>query len=140
MIWFIVIVILAFIAFKFLNDINKDKYDLQGITLDDKFKVVANMLNEAAFNGRGKIIKLDNRSFNLYEQGSNQIINFHYGTGTLTLTWRYKYFQKEIVHSKDFYETRNLSLFEQQKIANQMINEMIPVIENHKMNVMKDLI
>lgn len=139
MIWFILIVIVLIIIFKFMNDLNKDKYDLQGTSLEEKFKVVVNMLNEGAFNGNGNITKLDNRSFNLYEQGSNQIINFHYGTGTLTITWRYKYFQKEVVHTKDFYETRNLSIFEQQKIAEQMISEMIPIVQNHKNNVMKDI-
>ena len=140
MIWFILIVIVLFIVFKFMNDLNKDKYDLQSTSLDEKFKFVVNMLNEGVFNGNGNITKLDNRSFNLYEQGSNQIINFHYSTGTLTITWRYKYFQKEVVHTKDFYETRNLSIFEQQKIAEQMISEMIPIVENHKSNVMKDII
>lgn len=140
MIWFILIAIVLFIVFKFMNDLNKDKYDLQGTTLDEKFKVVVNMLNKAAFDGNGNITKLDSKSFNLYEKGSNQIINFHYGTGTLTITWRYKYFQKEVVHSKDFYETRNLSLFEQQKIADEMIYEMIPIIENHKTDVMKGII
>lgn len=139
MIWFILIVIVLIIVFKFINDLNKDKYDLQGTALDEKFKVVVNILNQGAFNGNGNITKLGNRSFNLYEQGSNQIINFHYGTGTLTITWRYKYFQKEVVHSKDFYETRNLSIFEQQKIAEQMINEMVPIVQNHKTNVMKDI-
>ena len=122
-----------------MNDLNKDKYDLQGTSLDEKFKVVVNMLNDAAFKNQGTITKLDNKSFNLYEQSSNQLINFHYGTGTLTITWRYKYFQKEVVHSKDFYETRNLSLFEQQKLADIMLAEMEQVIKQHKENVLKDV-
>lgn len=137
MIWFILIIIVLFIIFKFTNDLNKDKSDLQGITLEEKFSIIVNFLNERAFNGKGKVIKLDNKSFNLYEQGSNNIINFTYGTGTLTITWKYKYFQKEVVYKKDFYQTRNLSLFEQQKIAEQIINEMSVVIENHQNEVIK---
>lgn len=139
MVWIIVIGIMLFIVFKFTNDLNKDKYDLQGTTLEEKFKIIVNILNEAAFNKNGEITKIDNKSFNLYETGSNQIINFHYGTGTLTLTWRYKYFQKEVKHFRDFHNARNLSLFEQQKIAETMINEMVPIINNHKNNTMKDI-
>jgi hypothetical protein len=53
----------------------------------------------------------------------------------LAITWKYKYFQKEIVHQRQFNNVRNLSLFEQQNIAKQMIDEMTIVIVNHKNNV-----
>ena len=43
--------------------------------------------------------------------------------------------KKEIVHQRQFNNVRNLSLFEQQNIAQQMINEMSIVIVNHKNNV-----
>ena len=75
------------------------------------------------------------REFNLYEDGQNQIIKFQYSTGHLTITWKYKYFQKEIVHERQFNDVRNLSLFDQQKIGEQMINEMAIVVERHKNNV-----
>ena len=83
----------------------------------------------------GKVTTLDKRSFNLYQDGKNQIIKFEYGTGHLTITWKYKYFQKEIVHEKQYDNVRNLSLFEQQKIADNIISEMEQVVENHKNNV-----
>lgn len=135
MIWIIVIGIIGFILFKFFSDYNKDNYDLQGQSLDEKFAIITSAINEAAFNSRGQIIPLDKRSFNLYENGQNQIINFQYGTGHLTITWRYKYFQKEVVLEKQFNNVRNLSIFEQQKIADRMILEMVQVVENHKNNV-----
>lgn len=135
MIWIIVIGVIGYILFRFFGDLNKDKYDLQGQTLEEKFKFIVDMLNEAAFNGRGEVTVQDKRSFNLYEEGQNQIIHFYYSTGHLSITWKYKYFQKEAVHEKQFDNVRNISIFDQQKIANIMIKEMAFVIENHKNNV-----
>jgi hypothetical protein len=135
MIWVVVIGIVGFILIRFFSDLNKDNADLQGQSLTEKFAVIVSSINEAAFGGMGKVITLDKRSFNLYQDGQNQIINFQYGTGHLTITWKYKYFQKEIVHEKQYNDVRNLSLFEQQKIADNMIFGMEQVVENHKNNV-----
>ena len=54
MIWIIAIAIIGFIAFKFFSDFNKDKEDLERTTLDKKFKVIIDLINETAFNGRAK--------------------------------------------------------------------------------------
>ena len=135
MTWIVIIGIIGFILFRFLSDVNKDKADLvEG--LDNKFKYVVQEINNAAFSGEGDIQFNDRRQFNLYKQHSNQIIFFQYGTGILTITWRYKYFQKEVVHEKNFYDVRNLSVFEQQNIAYQMIREMVSVIERHQASVL----
>tara|TARA_B100000401_G_scaffold182993_1_gene123023 strand:- start:60 stop:479 length:420 start_codon:yes stop_codon:yes gene_type:complete len=139
MIWIIVIVIVGFILIRFFISLSKDNYDLQGRTLDDKFNVIVNMINEAAFGGRGSVTTLDKREFNLYEEGQNQIIKFHYSTGHLTITWKYKYFQKEVVHKRQFNYVRNLSIFDQQKIGEQMIKEMAITVERHKNNVIRDI-
>lgn len=138
MAWIFIIGIVVFILFRFFSDVNKDKSDLeQG--LDNKFKYVVKEINSAAFNGEGVIQRNSTREFNLYKQPSNQIIYFHYGTGILTITWRYKYFQKEVVHEKNFYEVRNLSVFEQQNIAFQMIKEMAVVIEKHQISILGNI-
>ena len=139
MIWIIVIVIVGFILIRFFISLSKDNYDLQGRTLDDKFNVIVNMINETAFGGRGSVTTLDKREFNLYEEGQNQIIKFHYSTGHLTITWKYKYFQKEVVHKRQFNYVRNLSIFDQQKIGEQMIKEMAITVERHKNNVIRDI-
>jgi hypothetical protein len=135
MVWIIAIAVLGIILFRFFSSLSKDNDDLQGRTLDDKFNVIVNMINDAAFNGNGSVTALDKREFNLYEKGQNQIVKFQYSTGHLTITWKYKYFQKEIVHERQFNEVRNLSLFEQQKIGERMIQEMAIVVERHKNNV-----
>ncbi len=131
----IIIIIVVIILFRFISALNKDNYDLQGQSLAEKFKFTVEMLNEAVFNGQGEIHIHDKKSFNIYQKGHNQIIHFIYGTGHLTIIWKYKYFQKEVVHEKQFSYVRNLSLFEQQKIAETMINEMAIVIANHQNNV-----
>ncbi|KAB7731914.1 hypothetical protein F5984_06745 [Rudanella paleaurantiibacter] len=136
MFWTFLIVVVVFVLFRFFMSLNQDNEDLQGKTLAEKFDVVVNMLNQAAFNGAGSVTTLDKREFNLYEDGQNQIIKFHYSSGHLTLTWRYKYFQKEIVHERQFDNVRNISLFDQQKIGQQMINEMEVVVQRHKNDVL----
>lgn len=113
MVWTIVIAIIGIILIRFFSSLSKDNDDLQGRTLSEKFNVIVSMINEAAFNGGGSVTTLDKREFNLYEDGQNQIIKFQYSTGHLTITWKYKYFQKEIVHERQFNEVRNLSLFDQ---------------------------
>ena len=60
-----------------------------------------------------------------------------YNQGTLTIIWKYKYFQKELIHEKSFLNMRNLSIFEQEKIAEGFILEMNYKIEKHKELVMK---
>jgi len=138
MVWIFAIIIVGFILFKFLFDLDKDNSDLGGKSLDEKFNVIVKAINNAAYEGQGEVNKIDKRSFNLYQRNSNQIINFHHSTGTLSITWKYKYYQKEVVHKEDFNDVRNLSLFEQQKIADKVIYDMAGVIENHQNNVMKD--
>ena len=135
MVWTIVIAIIGIILFRFFSSLSKDNDDLQGRTLSEKFNVIVSMINDSAFNGDGSVTSLDKREFNLYEDGHNQIIKFQYSTGHLTITWKYKYFQKEIVHERQFNDVRNLSLFDQQKIGEQMIKEMATVEERHKNNV-----
>ena len=131
MTWIIVIGIILFILFKFFLDVKKDDTELS-IGLDTKFKIIVEEINDAAYKGAGTVKYVDQREFSLYKQGSKQIIFFHYGTGILTITWRYKYFQKEIVHERSFNDVINLSVFEQQNIAISMIKEMVKVIENHQ--------
>jgi hypothetical protein len=138
MIWTFLIVLAAFIFISFLWDLNKDNDDLQGGNLKEKFNVIVYMLNDAAFDGFGKVTFLHKRSFNLYQDGTNQIITFAYSTGHLTISWRYKYFQKEMVHERQFNNVRNLSSFQQQRIAEAMIVEMAAKINQHQQNILRD--
>lgn len=136
MIWIILISIIGYILFRFLYALGKDDKELQGRTLDDKFYHIVDELNDFAFEGNGNISYLDKREFNLYEIGQNQIINFLYSTGHLTITWKYKYFKREVTFERQFDNVRNINIIEQQMIVDEMINEMKRVVENHKTKVL----
>jgi hypothetical protein len=135
MIWIAVIGIVGYILFRFFSELNKDKADLQG-GIANKFNYVVQGISNAAFGSKGDIQYNSQREFNLYKQPSNQIVIFQYGTGILTIIWKYKYFQKEISHEKNFFDVRNLSVFEQQNIAFQIISEMASAIEKHQVSVL----
>lgn len=121
--------------FGFIGALYRDKTDLQNQSLSEKFSVVVSAINKAAFNGYGTVTVLNKRSFNLYEDGQNQIINFFYSTGHLTITWKYKYFQKEVVHERQFNDVRNITIFQQNKIAEQMISEMDMIVARHQASI-----
>ncbi|WP_316787097.1 hypothetical protein [Pedobacter frigiditerrae] len=135
MFWAIGIAIVGFILFRFFSDVNKDNDDLTGQALDRKFAIIVEQLNLAAFGGNGVVTTVNKRNFNLYQEGKNQFIRFTYGTGHLTIIWKYKYYQKEVVHEKTFHDVRNLSIFEQQRIADNMMSEMAVIIQRHQNNV-----
>lgn len=137
MIWILIASIAIFFGFRFFSDLNKDNDDLSGMTSAKKFEYVVNAINATAFKGLGSVTQIDKRRFNLYEEGQNQIILFTYSTGHLTIQWKYKYFQKEVSHDRVFRNVRNLSIFEQQKLAETMINEMEVVIQKHQNSILE---
>jgi len=135
--WFVIIGIVVLVIGSIAIKTSKDSEDLSGTTLDNKFNVIVNMLNQAAFNGEGTVRYVDKKLFNLYPQsGSNQLIEFLYSQGMLSITWKYKYFQKEMVFRKNLLNVRNLSLFDQERIGSALIEEMEFKINEHKNNVM----
>ena len=128
--------IIGYIIISFLMDLKKDDYDLQETTVAEKFKFIVRKLNEVVYHGEGKVTVLDARTFNLYAQGSNQIIQFFYATGSLTITWKYKYLQKEVVHERNVNDARNLSVLSQERIAENLIKEMGEVVRKHQIDVL----
>lgn len=136
MIWTILGIFVAYFLIKFLISLSNDNDDLIDQSVSEKFALIVNQINKAGFNGNAKTITIDKREFYLFKEGHNQIVFFMYSTGSLTITWKYKYFQKEIVHEKTFDNVRNLSIFEQTNYANQIINEMELIVAKHKMDVL----
>ncbi len=134
--WIIGILIVGVIIYKFVADLNKDNDDLQSQSSSDKFSGIVKIINAAAFGGKGEVYQLNRRVFNLYKDGENQIINFDYSTGSLTITWKFKYFQQEVVHRRQFDDVRMISMALQERIGNQMVNEMPEVIERHMKRVL----
>ena len=133
---FVIVVVVAIFLFKFATSLNEDAAELNEKPLSEKFETLVFALNDAAFAGNGEITVIDKRNFNLYPpNGSNQIIQFSYGTGQLTVTWCYKYLQKELTHIKQFPNVRNISLLDQQRMADALISEMMLKVEHHKVDV-----
>lgn len=123
MIWGLIIIV-GFIIFGFMNNLHKDNVELNNQPLELKFEYIVKILNNFAFDGAGSVIRLDKRSFNLYEKGKNQIIYFHYSTGHLTIIWKYKYFMQEVILEKQITDVRNLDISAQERIAWALIEEM----------------
>lgn len=117
---------------------NKDNSDLESQSLHEKFKILTSILNEYAFDNEGHVYSVNKRAFNLGAKGHNQLIQFEYAAGTLIITWKYKFYQKEVVNTERFQDCRNLSIFEQEKIAKQAIYSMNNVVEKHKSEVLSD--
>ncbi len=101
MIWIIVLAIIVFIAYKFIRSLNEDNKDLMGLTLDKRFSSLATYINHAAFSNQGTIISKRNNDFAIYKPGSSQIVEFLYSAKVLTITWKFKYMQQEMIHRKD---------------------------------------
>ena len=136
MIWYIVIGIIVFTLFRFFQDYNKSSKSLQGIILSKKFGTLVQELNNAAFDGTGEVIDVDIREFQIYKENDNQIIQFVYGVDDLTIIWRYKYFQKEVVHERTFYNVMGWTEQQQKLIAEGYIKEMVQVVAKHKANIL----
>jgi hypothetical protein len=138
MIWGIIIAIVVVFIGSGLIQNSKDSKDLAGRKLEEKFNVIVNIINNAAFANEGVIKEYDNKHICLIKLGGNQMIEFLYSQGVLAVTWKYKYFQKELIHKRSFLNMLNLTIFEQEKIAKGFVSEMNCKIEKHKELVMKD--
>lgn len=136
MILLIVFAIIGIVIVMFFVSLNRDKRDLFENPLDKKFSILIRMINEATFDGKGDVTIHSQRELNIYKNGANQIIQFLYSTGKLTIIWKYKYFQKEVVHERTFGKVRNLSVFEQKAIGESLLKEMGAIIEEHKQKVL----
>ena len=116
----------------------RDGYDLQGTTATEMFKFFVQKLNEVVYHGEGKVTvsNMDTRRFDLYAQGSNQIIEFYYTRGSLTVTWKYKYDGNEsTIHERKINDACNLSVISQERIAENLIKEVGRVVRRRRIDV-----
>lgn len=141
MIWAIIFAIIVVFIFNIISNNFKDKESLAGTSLEEKFSILINKINNDVFNGEAIVKK---GSVNGYltifnPNGSQHYVELLYSYGNLDVTWKYKYYQKEMIYNRSFLNVRNLSSFEEIKIANILIQEVSDKIQNHKLIVMKDL-
>jgi len=117
MIWIIIGGVIIIVLIKFVKSLNDDNQELSQTALTDKFSVLASELNFLIFNNDGKIHQVNKRMFNLYS-GGNQIVQFHYSSSHLTITWRKKsYSGQEFVYENQYDYLRDVTSEQQIQIA-----------------------
>lgn len=121
--------------FVFFSERKKDLIELENHPLEEKFSVLVSSINLEAFGGKGEIVDRETKFFNLYREGSHQLVTFIYGTGHLTIIWRYEYLQKEVCHKIHLKNVRNINASDQYEVAESFILEMRKIIKKHKYNV-----
>lgn len=129
--WIITIVAVLAMFFFFWRALNKDRIELKGSTLEQKFSVMVDLFNQAAYGGAGRTHSLSWRSFNLYRENAQQIFNFNYSTGHLTVTWKFKWYHQEVTHIQDFNYVRNITDAQQEELAMRFLEECRVKMEVH---------
>lgn len=118
----VILIVLLFIL-PFLRDLKKDEEDLK-IPLEIKFAATIAYINKALLDSTGTTNHpgKDARALNLFSNiYANKIIRFNYSTGNLNINLGYKFFNKEMNFEKVYRQVRNVSIFDQQRIANDFI-------------------
>lgn len=133
--WIIAIAAVLIVFILFGRSLNKDRADLNGGTLEQKFSVMVDIINQSAYNGQGRTHSLTWRSFNLYRENAQQIYNFNYSTGHLTLTWKFKWYHQEVVYTEDLHNVRNISDARQVELVKRFLEECRVKMEVHMNNV-----
>lgn len=112
----------------------KNKNILESISPSKKFYKTTEILNKYVFAENGHINEKE-AIFQLYEEKMNHLIDFEFHTCNLIITWRYKYYQKEMIYTKIFKNVDNITVFQTQNIAKTLITEMEKKIHEHKMKI-----
>ncbi len=136
---FIIISIIIFNIFKLFSKFRKellaDNEELLNQKLEEKFSYFIDGLNEYCYKGLGKVTIIDNRTLSLYKNDSCQIVNLEYGTGILTIIWKFKYFQQEMVYQRNLSNARNINIEWQKNALKLVISEFLDQYEKHKSKV-----
>ena len=138
LIFLLVLLVLALFIVPFGRDMAKDKMELQNVTLEKKFEVLIEHINQGLFFGKAHVKNFadDPRSLNIFaDEHPNRIVHFMYSTGHLTIEMGYKYFQKELRFNKCYHNLRNITLFEQKNIARDFIETAQFKIAQHENSV-----
>ena len=123
----VVFVIIFFIykTFKaFYKDYKADEIDIKN-GLENKFKTLINKLNQFAFNNEGVVNNTCNRGFNLYKKGSPQIILFYYSTGILSIEWKVKHQNQELILNEKIDKAKDILEPELKQYAEWLIEEFV---------------
>ena len=116
------------------NELKTDKQELKNQSIEDKFSYIIEGLNEYCYKGLGKITKINKQALSLYKEGSCQIVSFQYSLGVLTIIWKFKYYQQEMIYEKNF-DARNSPEEWQLNTLKTVILQFIEQYKVHEKNV-----
>jgi hypothetical protein len=131
---FCVVAIVVMGLFKFFNEDQKDKQELNTQPLKQKFEVLINLLNITVFESQGTVQQI--RSDEIVISNVFNKIYLYYFTGDLTVRWEFKTFQmgKAIVIKEEFRDMRNIDWQRQEQIIQTLVNKMDMEVARQFMN------
>ena len=138
LIFLLVLLVLALLIVPFARDMVKDKLELQKISIDKKFQILIENLNQGLMFGDAEVVLFDDnpRIFNMFSQKHpSRILHFSYATGHLVIEMGYKYFQHELRFNKRYYNLRDVSVFMQKNIARDFIETAQFKMKEHEAKV-----
>ena len=134
----IILFLAALLFVPFARQLAKDKMELAANPINEKFGILVGIINDALLAGGGEVTLFDDnpKLMNLFSKDqANILIQFFYGTGNLTITLNYKYYQRELVFKKEFYHLREASIYQQKDVANEFIELCQKKIMEHQRKV-----
>ncbi|MBO7444849.1 MAG: hypothetical protein J6T86_00355 [Bacteroidales bacterium] len=138
----LIVLVLALIFVAFAHNLVRDKVELEHTPLEKKFETVIQEVNAGLLGSGGKTVTFpnDKRHVNLFNDNSpNQIINFLYSTGNLSITYKYKFFQQEMVFERLFKGVRNINIYNQTALAKEFVGEALQRKSEHEHKVLSDI-
>lgn len=129
--WIFIGIVVIYVLYKFLTAVNADSQDLAVNPIETRFSHLYKEVNKAAFNNQASLDKLDKNKVVLFKNGANQMIVFEYMMKNLYVKWHYKYMQKELIYEEQFNSVQNISVYDQEKIAKNLISTMKSKVAGH---------
>jgi uncharacterized protein (DUF433 family) len=123
------IVLLVILIVPILKKNNKGK---RQENIKTKFSMLIACLNEYCYQGKGYIDKLGKNYISLYKQDSCQKLTFKYELDKLHITWKFKYYQQEMIFEKVLSDLPDVTETWQVEMSKIIISEFLEKYKVHK--------
>ena len=138
----LIVLVLALIFVAFTHNLIRDMVELDHQPLEKKFETVIQEVNAGLLGGGGETVTFpnDKRNVNLFNDNCpNHIITFYYSTGNLSITYKYKFYQQEMVYERIFKGVRNINIYDQTALAKEFVAEALKRKSEHEHKVISDI-
>lgn len=139
MIWIVLIIIavVLIIAFNIKKKVDKDNNE---VSILEKFGLIITGLNEYCYRGEGTVKENPKNNITIYKQGSCQIVGLGYQMGFLTIVWKFKYWQQEMVYKKEIDVRKQFpdgkpTIEWQENVLTTIISEFLAQYKEHEAKV-----